>query len=151
MDQSAHEEEGQGWLSAARPPRIALVEGVNDASAELVEDFQVTRYELKVLARQYLEDVKESEFEYAAYLQAGSTETKKSRFGIRRLGSIELVLGKDVLAKALAPVEEKWKRTFDDLKVDLATPVKCEKCGKKFYREDVCPVEPVLCHKCLDG
>ncbi len=68
---------------------------------------------------------------------------------MRRLGSIELVLGEDVLAKALAPVEEKWRRQFDDLKVDFATPVKCEECGEEFYREvmyqvtcEGCPCTP---------
>ena len=35
----------------------------------------------------------------------------------------------------LAPVEEEWQKVFEELKDLLATPVKCEECGKEFLRE----------------
>ena len=116
MDQLPPEGERPGMAQCSSPAK-ALVKGVNDASARFVEDFQVTRYELEVLARYYLEDVRDVEFKSAAYMQSGSDSTRRSRFGAKRLDSIERILGADVLAKALATVEEKWRRQFDDLKV----------------------------------
>ena len=143
-DQFPPEAEGLGFYSDGIST-IGLVEGVNDASARLVEDFRVTRYELELLARHYLEEVREYEHEWAAYQCTGSTEMRMQAFGRRRLGSIERILGEDVLVKALAPVEERWRRTFDDLKVDLANPVKCEECGGEFCRE---ALYQVVCEGC---
>lgn len=116
-----------------------------DNQLPLEEDFRVTRNELEVLARHYLEHVRDVEFEWAAYQQTGSDSTRRGTFGKRRLGSIERILGEDVLDKALARVEEKWRRKFDDLKVDLATPVKCEQCGEEFYREVAYQVDCMEC------
>ena len=128
------EAEGLGYHSDGSST-IGLVEGVNDASARLIEDFRVTRYELEVLARHYLEKVKQYEHEWMAYRCTGSTGRRMLAFGERRLDSIERILGKDVLDKVLEPVEEKWRKTFDDLRVFLATPGKCEQCGEEFDRE----------------
>ena len=146
-DQFPPEAEGCEPLSVG-PITIGVVRGVNDASAGLVEDFRVTRYELEVLARHYLEKVKQVEHEWTAYRCTGSTGMRMLAFGERRLGSIERILGKDVLDKALAPMEEEWRRRLDDVKVDLATPVKCEECGEKFYRE--VPYQ-VACLGCPDS
>ena len=141
------EAEGLGYHSDGSST-IGLVEGVNDASARLVEDFRVTRYELEVLARHYLEKVRQYEHEWTAYRCAGSTGMRMLAFGERRLGSIERFLGEDALDKALAPVEEKWRRIFDDLKVALATPVWCEECGGEFCRKDL---QADGCQGCLDS
>ena len=105
MDQFPPEAEGLGFYSNGTST-IGLVDGVNDASARLVEDFRVTRYELEVLARHYLEHVRQAEHEWAAFMQSGSTSSRQAAFGGKRLHSIERVLGKDALEKALAPVEE---------------------------------------------
>jgi hypothetical protein len=147
MDQFPPEAEGLGFYSNGTST-IGLVDGVNDASARLVEDFRVTRYELEVLARHYLEEVRFFEYDFAAYRVTGSTAIRMVPFGERRLGSIERILGEDVLVKALAPVEEEWRKRFDDLEIDLATPVKCEECGGEFRRENLCSA---LCQGCGGG
>ena len=138
------EAEDLGWLSGGLP-RKGVVEGVNDASAKLIEGFQFDWYELEVLARHYLWEVRDSEYFWVAYKTTASAWLRKKEFALARLDSIERILGEDVLAKALAPVEEKWRRRFDELKVDLATPVKCEKCGEEFYREVLYQVTCVGC------
>ena len=98
----------------------------------LVEDFRVTCEELETLARSYLEEARSNEHEWSWSGQVGSSETRRNAFAYGRLNSIERILGKDVLDKVLAPVEEKWQKVFEDL---MATPVKCMECGEEFLRE----------------
>ena len=85
---------------------IAVVERVNDASARLLEDFRVDRYELKVLARDYLEQVIEIDYNMAAY---GMYDNKLRGFATRRLASIEPILGEDVFAKLVASAKEEME------------------------------------------
>ena len=138
-DQFPPEAEGAEWTI-----QKGIFGGV-DPSFKLVEDFRVTLNELEVLARHYLEDVRRCEYMWVAHEATGSDWMRKEAFGLARLDSIERILGKDVLDKALEPVEEEWKNTFDDVKVYLATPVKCEQCGGEFYRE---VLEQVVCQGC---
>ena len=130
-----------------------VLNGVGDTSARCVEDFRVDEDELGMLARQYLEEVLACAYNRVAYpgYGPGSSTMRNEEYAMGRLHDIERILGEDVLHEALAPVEKEWRKTFDDLKVELATPVKCEKCGGEFYRKGVCPVDPVVCRKCLDG
>ena len=141
-DQFPPEAEGCEWMIAKG------IFGGKDPSFKLVEDFRVTRHELEVLARHYLEDVRDCEYWWVAHKTTGSDWLRESEFAKRRLGSIERILGEDVLDKALEPMEEEWRRKFDDVKVDLATPVKCEECGGEFCRE---VLDQVVCEGCGGG
>jgi len=114
----------------------------------LVEDFVPTRRELEVLALDYLEDMRD--WEYGAMVH-GSPDIDRGKgwtFGDRRVDSIRQMLGKNVLNRVLAPVEEKWRKMFDDVKVELAIPKDCEECGEEFFRKFV---QQVLCKGCLDS
>ena len=133
MDQQSPPEAEDLELLNGEPPEIAVVERVNDASARLLRDFRVDRDELEVLARYYLEDVRNWEYWRVAHGVIGGT--KKMWFAECRLGDIGRILGEDVLHKALARVEEEWRRSFDEARDLLATRVKCEQCGAEFYRE----------------
>ena len=129
-----------------------VLNGVGDASVKSVEDFRVDEDDLGVLARQYLEEVLAREYNGVAYpgYWFGSSTMKNADYAMWRLHDIERILGEDVLVKALAPVVEEWRRSFDEARDLLATPVKCEKCGGEFYRGDLYPVTCVVCRKCLD-
>jgi hypothetical protein len=113
MDQLPPETEDLGWRSAS-PPRIALIEGVNDASAELVDAFRVTRYELEVLARNYLEEM--NAIVYWCATTWGTTEDKSIDFVADRVNSIARVLGDDAFAEAVAAVQENGATAVADLK-----------------------------------
>ena len=121
-------QEAEGWITDGPF-------SLDSASFRLVEDFRVTRHELEVLARHYLGDVRVEEYRWAAYETTCSTGQRERAFGLRRLGTIERILGEDVLDKVLEPVEEYWNKEFEELKDFLATTVKCEVCGKEFLRE----------------
>ena len=133
-DQFPIEAEDLEWFSGG-PPRIGPVEGVNDASAKLIEGFQFDWGELRVLARHYLWRVRDCEYQWVAYKVTDCTWFREKEYAEERLGVIKRILGESELAEALAPVEEKWRRQFVKLKIDFATPVKCEECGEEFYRE----------------
>ena len=140
--QSPPEAEGCGWMIKAG------IVGGRDPALRLAEDFVPTRRDLVVLARNYLDVVRDCQYCWMAYATTGSDWLRDSALANRRLDSIERILGADVLAKALAPVEEKWRKTFDGVKVDLATPVKCEECGGEFCRE---VLDQVTCEGCGGG
>ena len=72
---------------------------------------------------------------------------KDSEFAKRSLDYIEQMLGKDVLAEILAPLEEEYMKAFDMAKTLLASPVNCEECGMYFLRKFI---EQVACDDC-DG
>ena len=139
-DQFPLEAEGCEWMISQG------IFGGRDPSFKLVHDFVPTRRDLEVLARDYLDDVRNCEFFGVAYQTAGSDWSREKAFGLARLDSIERILGKEVLDRALEPVEERWREMFDGVKVDLATPVKCEECGEKFYREVLYQVVCQGCH-----
>ena len=141
-DQFPPEAEGCEWMIRQG------IFGGRDPSFKLVEDFVPTRRDLEVLARNYLDDVRDCEYCSMAHAMTGSDWSRDSAFANRRLDSIERILGKDVLDRVLAPVEEKWRRMFDGVKVDLATPVKCEECGGEFCRE---VLDQVVCAGCGGG
>ncbi len=131
--------------------------GGEDSRFALIEGFVPTRRDLEMLAHHYLDDVRSYEYQWMAHQTICSECLRESEFAKRRLGSIERILGKDVLDEVLAPVEEEWRKTFDGVKVDLATPMDCVECGEEFLREvleqDVCQgcdEEMFICQECVD-
>ena len=139
-DQFPLEAEGCEWMIRKG------IFGGKDPSFKLVEDFVPTRRDLEVLARDYLDDVRNCEFCWVAYQTAGSDWSREKAFGLARLDSIERVLGEDAFAEAVASVNEKWEKVAADLKVALATSVKCEECGGDFCREVLYQVVCQGCH-----
>ena len=118
-----------------------------DPGFKLVEDFVPTRRDLETLARDYLEDMRDCEYGQMVHKTFDVDRGKDWDFTFRRLDSIERILGKKVLRRVLAPVEEKWRKMFDDVKVELAIPMDCEECGDEFFRDFL---QQVLCPECLN-
>ena len=121
---------------------IGRVAGVNDASAELVQEFKPTRYELRVLARHYLKKLTEIDYMWIAFGQSGSYEIRFDPFAERRLGTICSILGEEEFREAIAPVEAEWKKWQEE-------NLKCKQCGKP--RSIPLIQSDVLCDRCGSG
>jgi hypothetical protein len=90
---------------------IGIVEGINNGSAALVEDFEVTKHEAALLAERYLQDLYGTLQFCTFYQQGGSSEARTMAFAHRRLDTLQKVLGEEAWEKALGSkiVREKAK------------------------------------------
>ena len=121
--------------------------GRKDPGFKLVEDFVPTRRDLEALARDYLEDMRDYKYGQMVHKTFDVDRGRDWELAFRRLDSIEQILGKKVLRRVLAPVKEKWRKMFDDVKVELAIPMDCEECGEEFFRDFL---QQILCKGCLE-
>ena len=145
MDQLAHESEGRERTSVD-----ILMEGLINGGGNASErDFRVTRKELEVLARHYLEVVALHDYWIFRYLSFGRSENETWGRATSRLYSIQQVLEEDVFAKAVADVKEKWEKEAARLEFALATPVKCEECGGEFCKDGL--FDASVCQECIDS
>ncbi len=145
--QMAVESEGLGPLGGVIG---AGIRGVNDQSASLVENFKPTLYELEVLARHYLEEAREIEFDGKFLGSSGSYEIRMHPFAYRRLATIENVLGEERFQKAIARTEEKWDKIFAEAAEIERNLEACKGCGRKrVYYDYAAPGIPDgYCHEC---
>ncbi len=126
------ESEGLGPMVFADGSAIGIVEGVNDSSAELVEGFRPTRYELKVLARDYVERVGELEYQFEETDQSGSTQIRFPNFASARLNTIRKALGDQEFEGAIRSVKEHWEAELADL---VENYPRCKGCGIRMRPE----------------
>ncbi len=145
--QMAVESEGLGPLGGVIGGGIR---GVNDEAACLVENFTPTLYELEVLAKHYLEKVREIEFDGRFLGDSGSYEIRMHPFACRRLATLESFLGAERFHKAIARTIEAEDRAFaqaEELEKNLEP---CKACGaKRTYYDSVMSFIPDgICGAC---
>ena len=141
--QMAIESEGLGGIASARE--------VNDESACLVEDFKCTINDLQDFAKHYLDKAKEIEF-YGRFLgYSGSYEIRMLAFARRRLATIENVLGKERVEKALVVTAEKWDRVFAQAEEIEKNLKPCKACGRKrSYHDHVLEPDGYCSEECFE-
>ena len=142
------ESEGQGAIAGGGFV-IGAVSGVNDESARLVEDFKPTQYELEVLARRYLDEIRNNEF-WWEFLKSTGTY-KRERFVLRRLATIEAALGKERFQEAIASTKEEWKREFAMMEEFVKNLEPCKACGEKRTYEDYLMDTGGYCAPCVSA
>ena len=108
---------------------VGVVRGVNDATAELVEGFVPTRYELEVLARHYLECIGDIQFMWEAFGQSSSYGIRFWPFANRRLSKIQSILGEEDYREAITSAEEKIDKVLAEIREDVNNPRPCSECG----------------------
>jgi len=128
----------------------ACIRGVTDQSASLVENFKPTLYELEVLAKHYLEKVREIEFDYRFLGESGSYALRMNHFARRRLATLESFLGAERFHKAIARTIEAEDRAFaqaEELEKNLEP---CKACGAKrdYYDYAMSFIPDGICGAC---
>ena len=140
------ESEGLGPRVVGNGFALGIVPGVNDASAELVEGFRPTRYELEVLATDYMERLGVIAADWEAFGQTGSYEIRFGPFAWRRLDTICNILGEEEFTQAIAPVKAKWDNVLAKCREQVENPEPCEECGAS--RSGPLPLSDLLCDRC---
>ncbi len=132
QNQIAVESDGLGPLAGVVGGGIR---GVNDKSACLVENFKPTVYELEVLARHYLEKIRDIEFWERFYRTTGSYQIRMRPFASRRLATIESALGEQRFQNAIASTEEEWNKVFAEAEEIESNLEPCKRCGaqRNYY------------------
>jgi len=110
---------------------IGVVPGVNDRAARLVAGFELTEYELGVLANHYLNRLRSSEFDSRVYEQSGSYDIRMRPFADRRLATIREVMGPVAFDAAIAETEKKWDAAFEKAEQDEERLAPCPACGAR--------------------
>jgi hypothetical protein len=86
-----------------------IVRGANDDDGRLVPAFQPTRFELVVLAQFYVNYI--WEFTYLGEIEGYSSVDWQAfeAFAMRRLDTIESMLGEATFHREIDPIDERWK------------------------------------------
>jgi hypothetical protein len=119
-------ERNGAWISGGI--LVGLTAGVNDESAKLVPDFQVTRYELGILAKYYFNLQNDLMYFWDWTSQYGSDDSRMISFAASRLHSIAEILGQDECDDLLSKDAQKWKNDF----ATLRSQPRCGDCGVKY-------------------
>lgn len=116
----------------------------NDESAHFVQNFKPTPCELEILARHYLEILKEEEF-WARFLGGADPEW----FASRRLRTIGDVLGEERFKKAIATTLEKWDKEFVEAEQIEKNLGPCKTCGRhRDYEDYAWSIPDACCGEC---
>lgn len=107
------------------------VEMANHDKARIAPRFEITKYELEVLARHYFNVQEEHYFFHRLYQQWGSRESRECAFSGFRLRKISEALGENALDAALAKDTEKWRREYEQADARESQLPPCRRCGGK--------------------
>jgi len=105
--------------------------------SEGVDDFKPTRDELEVLARHYVNIVREIELCWMVYQYTGSYSRWREFLVRGRLRTIEDALGKERFQEAVASIYERWDREIAKLEEEERNLEPCNRCrAKRTLAED---------------
>ena len=128
---------------------IGVVRGVNDAESELVEGFEITIYELKILAQHYMEEIGNIEFSWEALGQSGSYGIRFRPFANNRLAKIRSLLGKDDFELTINPITKKFDETLAEVHEQVNNPLPCSICASPRCGPLPLDMYEGLCNKCV--
>ena len=86
---------------------VAAIPGATDQTGRLVYEFVPTRYELAELAKHYVEVTYRPHKRWIVHEETSSTEQRMEAFALRRLNTIESILGEEETRRVLADLEER--------------------------------------------
>jgi len=106
-------------------PRRRIVRGANDEEGRLVPEFTPTRYELAVLATDYLDGISDCVREWEIFEQADVSNQAWQAFAERRLHTIESILGADWVREHIDPVVQQVKEEIAEHKRSQSGTADC--------------------------